>query len=70
MSQWEAPPVLSGGALVFMLARWWSFCRDLGDGSSGTGLVDDGFAVGVGGDEGLDGEVVDGPGDPSADLVD
>jgi hypothetical protein len=55
---------------VFMLSWWWSFCGDLGDGGSRAGFVDDGLAVGVGGDQGLDGKVVDGSGDASTDLVD
>ena len=33
---------------------------DLGDGGAGSLLVDDGLAGGVGGDEGLDGQVVHG----------
>jgi len=42
-------------------------CRRLcvggfGDGGAGGALVDDSFAGGVGGDEGLEGEVVDGAG--------
>src|SRR5659263_452507 len=53
-----------------MVAWWWSFCRDLGDGGPGGGFVHDGFAGGVRGDEGLDGEVVDRAGDAAADLVD
>jgi hypothetical protein len=52
------------------VAWWWSLCRDLGDRGAGGGLVDDGLAGGVGGDEGLDGEVVDGSGGAAADLVD
>src|SRR5665811_2089704 len=53
-----------------MVSWWWSFCRDFGDGGSGRGFVDDGFAGGERGDEGLDGEVVDRSGDASADLMD
>ncbi len=34
------------------------FGGDLGDGGAGGGLVDDGLVRGVGGDEGLQGEVV------------
>jgi hypothetical protein len=33
-------------------------------------FVDDAFAVGVGGDEGLDGEVVDRAGDAAGGVVD
>lgn len=46
------------------------FGGDFGDGGSRGGLVDDGFAGGVGGDEGLNGDVVDGAGGAAADLVD
>ena len=38
------------------------FGGDFGDCGSGGGFVDDRFLGGVGGDEGLDGEVVDGAG--------
>ena len=38
---------------------------DLGDGGAGGLFVDDAFAVGEGGDECLDREVVDGAGDPA-----
>ena len=58
----EGPAGVAGGALVVMLAWCWSFCRDLGDGGPGAGFVDDGLVGGVGGDEGLDGQVVHGPG--------
>ena len=43
---------------------------DLVDGDAGAGEVDDGFAVGVGGEQGLDGEVVDGAGQAAAGVVD
>src|SRR6516162_5875478 len=43
---------------------------DFGDGRAGGCLVDDGFAGGVGGDEGLDGEVVDGAGVAAGGGVD
>src|SRR5680860_1212682 len=66
----NAPPDIPGGAVVVMVSWWWSFCRDFGDGGSGRGFVDDGFAGGERGDEGLDGEVVDRSGDASADLRD
>jgi hypothetical protein len=36
----------------------WLLGGDFGDGGSGAGLVDDRLVGGVGGDEGLDGEVV------------
>ncbi len=52
------------------LSGWWSFCGDFGDGGAGAGFVDDGFLGGVGGDEGLDGEVVHRPWQASGDLVD
>lgn len=53
-----------------MGAGWWSLCRDLGEGCSGGGFVDDGLAGGERGDEGWDGEVVDRSRDPAAALVD
>jgi len=56
--------------LVCVLAAWWSVCRDLGGGGAGAGFVDDGFAAGVGGDEGLDGQVAGGPGQAAAGGVD
>jgi hypothetical protein len=40
----------------------WLFGGDLGDGGAGGGLIDDALVGGVGGDEGLQGEVVDRPG--------
>ena len=54
------------GPLVCLVAAWWSVCGDFGGG----GFVDDGLAFGVGGDEGLDGEVVDGAGQAAAGGVD
>jgi hypothetical protein len=42
---------------------------DFANGGAGRVLVDDGFAVGVGGDERLDGEVVDRAGQPAGGLV-
>ena len=51
-------------------AAAWSLGGDLGDRGPGGGLVDDGLAVGVGGDEGLDGQLVHGAGQPAGDLVD
>ena len=53
-----------------MVARWWSVCRDLGDGGAGALLVDDVLAPGHGGDQGLGGEVVDGPGQAAGGVVD
>gem|GEM_PF-4527414 len=47
---------------VLRLSRWCSLCRALGDGDAGGGVIDDGLVQGVGGDEGLDGEVVHGTG--------
>ena len=52
------------------VSAWWSVCRDLVDGDAGAGVVDDGFALGIGGDEGLNGEVVDGAGQAAAGVVD
>src|SRR5271166_1249077 len=60
----------AGGAVVCVLAWWWSVCRDLGDGGAGALLVDDVFAPGPGGDQGLGGDVVDGAGQPAAGVVD
>ena len=72
----EAPPTWSAGL-------WCSWCRggvqgvaggsfggDFGDGGAGAGFVDDGLVAGVGGDEGLDGEVVHRAGQAAGDLVD
>src|SRR5271166_1676182 len=60
----------AGGAVVCVLAWWWSVCRDLGDSGAGAVLVDDGFAVCPGGDEGLGGDVVDGAGQAAGGVVD
>ena len=57
-----------GDVLVVVVTAWCSRCRiglfgrDFGDGGAGGGFVDDGFVGGERGDEGLDGEVVDGAG--------
>ena len=45
-------------AVLFRLSLLCSLCCDLGDRGSGAGFVDDRLVAGVGGDEGLDGEVV------------
>lgn len=47
----------AGGVLVTVVVC--SFGGYLGDGGASGGFVDDGFVVGEGGDEGLEGEVVD-----------
>lgn len=47
-----------------------SFGVDLGDCGSGGFVVDDGCFGGVGGDEGLDGDVVHGAGQSSCGFVD
>src|SRR5690242_15876434 len=71
-----APPAWPAGlgvrvvVLFFRLSRWSSFCGHFGDCGSGGRFVDDGFLAGVGGDEGLDGEVVHRSGQASGDLVD
>jgi hypothetical protein len=44
-----------------MVSRRCSLCRNFGDGGTGGGFVDDGLVVGVGGQQGLDGEVVELP---------
>src|SRR5664279_3326955 len=72
----EAPPTVSAGlrvrgvVLLFRLSLWCSFCRYFGDGGSGAGFVDDCFLARVGGDEGLDGEVVHRAWQAARDLVD
>jgi hypothetical protein len=60
----------AGGAVVCVVAWWWSVCRDLGDGGAGAGFVDDGLAVGPGGDQGLGGDVVDGAGQSAGGVAD
>ena len=52
------------------MLSWRSFSGDLGDGGPGAGLIDDGFLGGVGGDEGLDREVVHRSREAAGDLVD
>ncbi|CKW26396.1 Uncharacterised protein [Mycobacterium tuberculosis] len=56
--------------MVFGVSVWCSVCRDFGDGGAGGGFVDDGLVGGEGGDEGLQGEVVDRAGVAPAGLVD
>jgi hypothetical protein len=56
--------------VVVSVVSSWSFGGDLGDGGTGRGFVDDCFLGGVGGDEGLEGEVVDRRGQAACDLVD
>ena len=56
--------------MVCVVARWWSVCRDLGDGGAGALLIDDVLAGGPGGDQGLGGEVVDGAGQAAGGVVD
>lgn len=56
--------------MVVGLSVWCLFCRDFGDGGVGGGFVDDGFVVGEGGDECLEGEVVDCAWVAAAGLVD
>src|SRR5512144_2323134 len=60
----------AGGAVVCVLARWWSVCRDLGDGGAGALLVDDVLPAGHGGDQGLGGQVVDGARQAAGGVVD
>src|SRR6266581_9584891 len=60
----------AGGAVVCVLAWWWSVCRDLSDGGAGALLVDDVLAAGPGGDQGLGGDVVDGAGQAAGGVVD
>ena len=56
--------------VVLTVSGGWSFCRHFGDGGSCAALVDDGFAFGEGGDEGLAGEIVDHSWVSAAGLVD
>lgn len=67
----RAPPAGFGGAIVFVVSGWWSVCRgEFGRGGAGAGFVHDGFAVGVGGEEGMDGQVVDRSRVAAAGVVD
>jgi len=68
--QTKTPPAGAGGAFVVSLSPWCSFGRDFGDRGAGGGFVDDGLVGGVGGDQGLDREVVHRPGQAAGDLVD
>jgi len=65
---WRVP----GGVVVDEVAAWWSVCRGgfLADGGAGGGLVDDGLAGCVGGEQRGDGEPVDGPGQAAGLAVD
>jgi len=57
--------------LVFTVSVGCSFCRDdFGDDGAGGGFVDEFLAGGAGGDEGGQGEVVDGAGFAAAGVVD
>src|SRR5215207_9316008 len=67
---WEAPPGGAGRGVLFSLTAWCSLGRDLGDGGAGGGLVDDALVGGEGGQQGLQGEVVDRAGVAAAGLVD
>lgn len=58
----EDPAVGGLAGFVVVLSGWSSVCRDLGDGGSGGGLVDDALVGRERGDEGLDREVVHGSG--------
>ena len=55
---------------MFVVSAGCSFCRYFRHGGARGGLVDDGLAGGEGGEQGLDGEVVDGAGVAAAGLVD
>src|SRR5262249_11485887 len=72
---WKAPPAGWRAGLSWAGRRaWWTGCRlvvgDFADGGAGGFFVDDGLAGCVGGDEGCDGEVVDGPGVAACGGVD
>ena len=56
--------------MVFGVSGWCSVRRDFGDGGVGGGFIHDGFVGGEGGDEGLQGEVVDRARVAAAGLVD
>jgi hypothetical protein len=57
--------------LVFVVSAGCLLCRDdFGDGGSCGGFVDEFLAGGAGGDEGGEGEVVDGAGFAAAGVVD
>src|SRR6266705_847811 len=61
----------AGRGWVFRVSAGWSVCRgDLGDGGAGGCLVDETLAGCCGGDEGGDGDVVDGAGLAAGGLVD
>src|SRR5258706_8295936 len=64
------PRRLGPAGLGFRLSRGCSFCRDLGDGGACGGFVGDGLARGERGEEGCDGEVVDGSRVAAGCLVD
>jgi len=49
---------------------WCRLVEDFGDGGAGGGFVDDGLVGGVGGDEGLQAEVVDRAGVAAGGVVD
>src|SRR5260370_41566371 len=60
-----------GGVLVEGGAAWWSVWRRvLGDRGAGGGFIDDGLGGGVGGEQGGDGEPVDGAGQAAGVAVD
>src|SRR5260221_11488719 len=61
---------LGAGGLGFRLSRGCSFCRRLGGGGACGGFVGDGLARGERGEEGCDGEVVDGSRVAAGCLVD
>src|SRR6266487_3707536 len=64
-----AAPVVGMVTTGAVLAEASALGGDFGDGGAGGALVDDAFAVGEGGDQCLDGEVVDCSGDAAAGLV-
>src|SRR5216683_6074947 len=64
------PRGLGPAGLGFGLSAGRSFCRDLGDGGAGGGFVGDGLAGGERGEQGSDGDVVDGAGVAAGCLVD
>jgi hypothetical protein len=75
LGAWESPAGRwrAGLSLVWCrgLSAWCrSVVKDLGDGGAGGGFVDEGFVGGEGGDEGLQGEVVDRAGVAAGGVVD
>jgi hypothetical protein len=65
-----APPAGGRRGLVFVVSAGGSFCRYFRHRGARRGRIDDGFAGGERGEQGLDGELVDGASVAAAGLVD